>query len=216
MSEKLSKNLNLLMAESRLNAEELSRRIGLPASTIKKIRNNDSNPTLSTLSPLAKYFSLTISQLVGDEPFPESRIKGSYKINLETLNQVPLIAWHEAIIWPTAYNPSRATVTTEHRYSKNAYALLVEEDNWENLAKDTALLVEPALEVEHRDFIIVHKNGQKIPTLKQALLDEGQMYLKPVTQGYNIAVFTPEHKILGVIVEYKKHLKKTYPHNEQL
>lgn len=217
MSEKLSKNLNLLMAEAHLNAEELSRRIGLPASTIKKIRNNnDSNPTLSTLSPLAKYFSLTISQLVGDEPFPVSRIKGSYKIDPETLNHVPLISWHEAILWPTTPNPSRSTITTEHKYSKNAYALLVEEDNWENLAKDTALLVEPALEVEHRDFIIVYKNGQKIPTLKQALFDEGQMYLKPVTQGYNIAVFTPEHKILGVIVEYKKHLKKTYPHNEQL
>jgi SOS-response transcriptional repressor LexA len=67
------------------------------------------------------------------------------------------------------------------------------------------------LQVEHRDFIIVYKNGQKIPTLKQALFDEGQIYLKPVTQGYNIAVFTSEHKILGVIVEYKKHLKKTYP-----
>lgn len=217
MSEKLSKNLNLLMAEARLNAEELSRRIGLPASTIKKIRNNnDSNPTLSTLSPLAKYFSLTISQLVGDEPFPESRTKGSYKIDPVTLNHIPLIAWHEAILWPTIHDPSRSTITTEHKYSKNAYALLVEEDNWENLAKNTALLVEPALEVEHRDFIIVHKSGQKIPTLKQALFDEGQMYLKPVTQGYNIAVFTPEHKILGVIVEYKKHLKKTYPHNEQL
>ena len=111
--------------------------------------------------------------------------------------------------------PSRSTITTEHRYSKNAYALLVEEDNWENLAKDTALLIEPAFEVEHRDFIIVHKSGQKIPTLKQALFDEGQMYLKPLTQGYNIAALTPEHKILGIVVEYKKHLKKTYSHNEQ-
>lgn len=204
------------MAEGHLNAEELSRRIGLPASTIKKIRNNnDSNPTLSTLSPLAKYFSLTISQLVGDEPFPESRIKGAYKLDPETLNHVPLISWHESITYPITDNSPRSTVTTEHRYSKNAYALLVEEDNWENLAKDTALLVEPTLEVEHRDFIIVYKTGQKIPSLKQALLDEGQMYLKPVIQGYNIIVCTPEHKILGVVVEYKKHLKKIHLYNEQ-
>ena len=216
MSEKLSKNLNLLMAEGRLNAEELSRRIGLPASTIKKIRhNNDANPTLSTLSPLAKYFSLTIGQLVGNEPLPGSRIKGSYKIAPEILCHVPLISWQDAIIWPTTCDDqSRPTITTEHKYSKTAYALLVEEDDWENLAKDTALLIDPSLKAEHRDFIIVHKDGQKIPTLKQALFDEGQMYLKPVTQRYNIAAFTPEHKILGVIVEYKKHLKKIYPHNE--
>ena len=37
MSDKLSINLDLLMSEARLNAEELSRRIGIPATTIKKI-----------------------------------------------------------------------------------------------------------------------------------------------------------------------------------
>jgi SOS-response transcriptional repressor LexA len=218
MFEKLSKNLNLLMVEARLNAEELSRRIGLPASTIKKIRNNnDSNPTLSTLSPLAKYFSLTISQLVGDEPFPESRVKGSYNIDSTLLNSIPLISWLEAITWPATYDVDNlfpSIITTEHTYSKNAYALLIEEDNWENLAKDTALLVDPVLNVEHRDFVIVYKAGQKIPTLKQALFDEGQIYLKPVIQGYNMLTFTDEHKILGVVVEYRKNLKKLFSHFE--
>lgn len=208
MPEKLSENLNLLMAEARLNAEELSRRVGIPASTIKKIRNNnDANPTLSTLLPLAKYFSITISQLVGDESFPDERIKGAYKVNAESLNHIPLISWLNAITWPDGSDEAHHSITTEHNYSKNAYALLVEEDNWENLTKDTILLIDPALQVDHRDFVIVYKNGQKIPTLKQALFDEEQIYLKPVTHGYNIAIFTPEHRILGVIVEYKKHLK---------
>ncbi|MGQ3892021.1 helix-turn-helix domain-containing protein [Legionella sp. CNM-4043-24] len=209
MSEKLKTNLDLLMKEARLNAEELSRRIGLPASTIKKIRNNnDPNPTLSTLTPLAKYFSLSISQLVGDEPFPESRISGSYKINPNTLHHISVISWEEAITWPLNDSKVRPTITTEFDYSKDAYALIVDEDDWESLSKDTALLVDPKLEVEHRDFIIIHKDGQKIPTLKQVLFDEGQMYLKPVTQKYNIAIFTSEHKILGVVVEYKKLLRK--------
>ncbi|HEX4046037.1 MAG TPA: helix-turn-helix domain-containing protein [Gammaproteobacteria bacterium] len=210
MSEKLSKNLDLLMAEGLLNAEELSRRIGLPASTIKKIRNNsDSNPTLSTLSPLAKYFSLSISQLVGDEPIPTTRIKGSYKIDEEKLYHVPIISWQDSITWPSSEKQPQQTATTEHLYSKNAYALIVEEDDWENLAKGTAILVDPALEAEHRDFVIIFKKGQKIPTLKQVLFDEGHIYLKPITKGYNIAALSSEHRILGIIVEYKKHLKKT-------
>jgi SOS-response transcriptional repressor LexA len=214
MSKKLSENLNLLMTEAHLNAEELSRRTSLPASTIKKIRNNDSNPTLSTLTPLAKYFSLTISQLVGDEPFPKSRIKGSYQILPEKLNPIPLISWQDAITWPNISHPFKNTIMTEHLYSKNAYALLVTEEDWDNLVKNTLLLVDPEFEIEHRDFVIVHKKGQKTPTLKQALFDEGQMYLKPVAQGYNIALFTSEHKVLGVVVEYKKHLKKLYPPHE--
>lgn len=70
------------------------------------------------------------------------------------------------------------------------------------------LLVDPTLIVEHRDFVIVYKNGQAIPTLKQAIYDEGQLYLKLVTQGYNIISYTTEHKVLGVVVEYKRHLKR--------
>lgn len=208
MSEKLGKNLNLLMAEARLNAEELSRRIGLPPSTIKKVRNGDSNPTLSTLTPIAEYFDLSISQLIGDEAIPNSRIKGSYKINPLTLTQVPLISWKDAISWPNKLIEPQSFLSTEHSYSKNAYSLMVEEDGWENLTKDTALLIDPTLELQHRDFVIVYKNGQNIPTLKQALFDEGNIYLKPVQQAYNIAIFTTEHKILGVVVEYKKHLRK--------
>lgn len=208
MSEKLSKNINLLMKEARLNAEELSRRISIPASTIKKIRSNsDTNPTLSTLLPIAKYFSLTISQLIGDEPFPQARMKGSYLIDPKMLNRIPLISWQQAIYWPCGNYDNHSEVFTEHLYGENSFALKVEEETYENLAKGTALLIDPSLKVEHRDFIIVYKNGQRIPSLKQALFDEGNIYLKPLIQGYNIINLTPEHKILGVVIEYKKHLK---------
>ncbi len=209
MFEKLSDNLNLLMEEASISADELGRRTGIPSSTIKKIRNRyNPNPTLTTLLPLAQYFVVTLGQLVGDEPLPETRIKGAYRVNNEKLRQVPAISWEESIHWPSAINHEHLTVTTENNYSETAYSLMVEEENWENLTRGTALLVDPALEVEHRDYIIVHKQGQKIPALKQALFDEGQIYLKPVTHGYQIVILTPEHKILGVVVEYRKHLKK--------
>lgn len=208
MSGELSQKLNLLMAEARINAEELSRRIGLPASTIKKIRNNqDANPTLSTIAPIAKYFALTISELVGEVELPKSRIKGTYRINDEALNRVPLISWQNAINWPDSSVGSSKSISTEHRYSENAFALLVEEDNWENLVKGTALLIDPEIEIEHRDFIIVHKNGQQLPVLKQALFDDGNIYLKPAVIGYQLTILSSEHRVLGVVVEYKKNLK---------
>lgn len=209
MSEKLCDNLNLLMQEARISAEELSRRIDLPASSIKKIRNFDNiNPTLSTLSPIAKYFCLSISQLVGDEPLPESREKGSYQLSSEKLSHIPLISWQETIAWPATYNKSHSTITTEHSYSKNAFALLIEEEGLENLSKGTILLIDPTIKPEHRDFVIVYKTDQKMPSLKQALFDDDQIYLKSVILGYNISLFTIEHKILGIVVEYKKNLKK--------
>ena len=210
MFEKLCDNINLLMAEARVSADELARRTGLTSSTIKKIRNRyDPNPTLSTLVPLAQYFAVSLSQLVGDEPLPETRIKGTYQTSLEKLRHIPLISWEESSHWPSTSDQKHTTITTENDYSESSYALIVEEDDWENLAKGTALLIDPTLKADHRDFIIVHKEGQPIPTLKQAVFDEGQMYLKPVTKGYSVVKFTPEHKILGVVIEYKRHLKKT-------
>ncbi len=209
MFDKLSKNLNLLMEELRISADELGRRTSLPASTIKKIRNRyNPNPTLTTLLPLAKFFSITLSQLVGQEPLPKHRIKGAYKENIETICHIPVLSWEEAIAWPKTIDQDHNTVTTEFNYSKNSFALMVEEDGWENLSIGTALLVDPSVKAEHRDFIISYKEAQSIPSLKQVLYDEGQLYLKPVVTGYNISIFTPEHRILGVVVEYRKNLKR--------
>jgi SOS-response transcriptional repressor LexA len=217
MSEKLTKNLNFLMTEARLSAEELSRRIGLPPSTIKKIRNSvNLNPTLSTLSPLAAYFSLTLSQLVGDEPFPKGLFNGSPPIKHDLSIQIPLISWRESITWPEGLHETHSTIATEHEDSKTAYALMVEEEDWENVTKGTILIVDPELQAEHRDFVIVHKAGQEIPSLKTLLINEGERYLKPVTSGYSIVALTLEYRILGVVVEYKKNLKKKHQWNNEV
>ncbi len=209
MFDKLGDNLNLLMAEAHISADELSRRTSLPASTIKKIRNfNNPNPTLTSLMPLAQYFSISLSQLVGDEPLPINRTKGSYQLNPQLIRLIPILTWQEAITWPATKEIEHAMLATEYEYHENAYALMVEEDDWENLMKGTALLIDPAIKPEHRDFVIVYKCGQDIPLVKQVLFDEDQMYLKPLIHGYNITTCTEEHKILGVVVEYKKHLKK--------
>jgi SOS-response transcriptional repressor LexA len=209
MFEKLSENLNILMSEIHISADELGRRTGLPSSTIKKIRNHyNPNPTLTTLLPLAQFFSVTLGQLVGSESLPVVRSKAEHQEYIEVGRHIPVLSWIKAISWPSSNEKVFSTITTEHDYSENAYALMVEEDDWENLTKGTALLIDPALKPEHRDFVVVHKEGQAIPTLKQILYDEGQVYLKPLVHGYNVTVLASDHKILGVVVEFKKHLRK--------
>ncbi len=209
MFEKLSDNLNLLMAEIRISADELARRISLPASTIKKIRNRyNPNPTLATLLPLAQFFSVTLGQLVGNEPFPENRMKGRYKENIKTARSLPVLHWDEILTWPKQNARAYATITSEYAYSDNAYAVMVEAHDWENLFPGTVLLIDPALLPEQRDFVVTYKQGQTEPTLKQVLFDEEQMYLKSVLPSGNIIALLPEHKLLGVVVEFKKQLRK--------
>lgn len=194
------------MAETRVNANELARQTGLPASTIKKIRNRDNpNPTLTTLLPIAKFFSISLSRLVGDEPLTHIHpVSHSQK-----KHRVPVLTWEEAIHWKKNHSAAQSIFAIEHAYSEQTYALIVEEDDWENLAKETILLIDPKTEPKHRDYVITHKKGQKVPTLKQLLHDDGKKYLKPIIQGYNIATLTSDHKILGVAMEYRKQLKKS-------
>ena len=187
MFEKLSDNLNLLMNETQLSADELGRRTGLPASTIKKIRNRYSpNPTLTTLLPLAKFFSVTLGQLVGDEPLTRE------SSSISPVYTTPSISWLETLSWP----------------KNQSYMLTVEENDWEDLSRGTLLLIDPALNPEHRDLVVVHKTGQPTPGLKQILFDEEQAYLKPLIKGYSISPLTGEHTILGVLVEHKKILRQ--------
>lgn len=209
LAQRLSKNLNLLIAECGIDGVQLSKHTGIPVTTINRLRKDDpnNNPTISTLVPLADFFAINLSQLIGDEPLPATRIKGAYRVDPAVFNHLPLLSWQEAIHWPQTINENHEMIQTEHQYSDHAYALIVEEEHWENLSKGTALLIDPLCRAEHRDLTIVYKNGQALPTVKQLLFDDEQIYLKPLTYGYNISPIKPDQKILGVVVEYKKHLK---------
>lgn len=193
------------MTKTGLNASELARRTDLPASTIKKIRNRDNpNPTLATLLPIARFFSISLSQLIGDEP-----INGFVSSGFQT---VPLLSWSEAITWPKN-SIDKATIKIEARYSDKVFALEVENEEWDKLNKGTILFIEPNIRPEHRDWVLIHKIGQTSPSLRQIMLDDEHLYLKPLTAGYSITHLTAEHKILGVVMEFRKQLKSNLHNN---
>lgn len=201
MFKKLCENLKSLMIEKSINASELARSTGLPASTIKKIRNYDNpNPTLATLLPITQYFSVSLSQLVGDEPLPQ--------VKTAKPSQVPILTWKEAIAWPTTHHDPHLFAMTENIYSSYAFALRVEKEDWSMLSKETILFFDPSHNASHSDYVVVYKQDQQIPTVRQILHDEENIYLKPLTEGYPILKLTPQHKILGVMMEYRKQIIK--------
>ena len=206
MTNKLRDNLLRLMKDAHLNAEQLSRRVGLPASTIKKIRNNaECNPTLSTLLPIAKYFSLTVSQLLGDIDWPTDRINARSPTTTTALSSLPIRDWQDCGDLDQKKHYER--VSSENNYSADAFALVVQTEEWENLLPGTILLVEPNYKPQHRDYIITKKRNQIEATLKQWLVNDDEVYLKTPTAGFPIQALPKEQQVLGVVVEYKKKLK---------
>lgn len=209
MFDKLSDNLNLLMAKTRINASELARQTGVPASTIKKIRSrNNINPTLATLLPLAQKFSLNVSQLIGDTEIPVQETKRIQ--NHESKEAyLPLLTWREATTWPSLSNNNQiSSEIASKQYGKQCFTLAIEEDNWKGFTKGSIVIIDPESAIEHRDFALVHKEGSSTPALRQVLHDDGNIYLKPIVSDYHIAILTPQHRFVGVVIETRKKLKR--------
>ena len=64
---KLGLNLKNLLNQTKLTESELARRTGVAQQVINRIASGkNTNPKLDTLSQIASYFMVSISQLVGD------------------------------------------------------------------------------------------------------------------------------------------------------
>lgn len=61
--------LRKLMIETRIRESELSRALGINRSTLHQLLNMEEiSPKVETLRPIAKYFNVSLDQLIGDSP----------------------------------------------------------------------------------------------------------------------------------------------------
>lgn len=200
--EKLSNNLNFLISETRLNASELARRTGIPASSIKKIRNNDHpNPTLTTLIPLANFFAITISQLIGETPLNLEQAKTP-----SSQPQIPIISWSETATWPKLTDTPRAFAAADRIY-QNAFGLIIEENLGEHFRKNSLLIIDSNAQPQSHDYVLTLKNPQTKPSIKQILIEDEHVFLKSLLIDELVAKKEIDVVIAGVVVECRCYLK---------
>ena len=205
MLNSLNENLNLLMAKVRISSDELARQINIPATTIKRIRNNEhANPTISTLIPIAKFFSISLDQLTGIKPL--TNLKNKSPGNMQ---EIPLLSWREIINYIKIKHIERSTfISVEKIVSEKAFSLIVEDDDLVFFPKNCILIVDPAVQALNGDYIIVTNIKSNIPTIRKYIVEMDQIYLKSLISGIGIVPLTLEYKILGVILQYKVELKQ--------
>ncbi|HEX4044573.1 MAG TPA: helix-turn-helix domain-containing protein [Gammaproteobacteria bacterium] len=203
MLKNLSENLIVLMAKARLNASELARLTGLQHTTIMRIRNNEqANPTITTLLPIAQYFSLTLSQLIGDEPLPRRRgIHGDTQ-------EIPLLSWHACAQLSEAIDkPDAKRVITERQVSAKAFALVLENQELDGFPQNSLLIVDPEKMPHSGDYVIAINVERKVASLKKLIIEAEQTYLKPLIAGLAPCALTAAYEILGTVVQCKIDLK---------
>ncbi len=204
---RLRDNLIRLMKDHETNMTHIYKETGVPVTTIQRIcKDPNANPTLASLMPIADFFSITLAQLIGEDPLPNGK---ATKSTVKNWTNVPIISWEQAINWPNLShsNPEQPHVATEIKVAENTFALEINEDHWEQFHRGSIVIVNPALKPVNRDYVVTHKTGSNHATLKQILLHENDIYLKPMNSDFKTTLMDDSHQILGIVIQVRMNLK---------
>lgn len=209
----LSENLKILMTLAKINASELARRTGIAQPIIHRLSTGQNvNPKLATIKPVANYFMITISQLVGEDPLPSDQVYIKTSPENRSWTRVPMISWKDAIEWPSAitrYENSvdSVYVSTDAKVSKLAYGLLIKGRSMEPIFPEgTTIIIEPKRKPNDRDFVVVHIAGEEEARLKQVIVDGKDLYLKslnPELDTMKLMQISSTEQFLGVMAQAK-------------
>ena len=196
---KLSHLLKQLMDKHQLTTASLARITGIGQPVIYRLVSGETdNPKIATLSPIARHFNLSISQLIGDDTLPN----GSSEQEL-TLQKIPILSWEEVLHWQDNTLSTKKFITTTQAVSVNAYALITKDTTMQpKFPENTTLLVDPDLQPKNRDYVIVNVGNNEQATFKQLLFDGSDKYLKPLNADFKVTrIDNQPHRFLGVVTE---------------
>jgi SOS-response transcriptional repressor LexA len=193
--------INRLMADKKIRVAELARRINLPQPTIHRIATGAcEHPHLSSLEPIANFFSISIDQLKGHEPIPW----------LDRVSKVPFITWEQATDWPSNRNEMQNSklIFTDANVGKNGYALIINDVSMDPaFPKNTLLIADPDKSPKDRSYVIAKLSNIEEPIFRQLLIDAHDRYLKalsPDFDQYKMTRLSNNDKILSIIVQAKR------------
>lgn len=204
----ISKILKQLMFECGIKEAELARQTSIPQTTINRLLLTEStDPRATTLIPIAKFFSVTVGQLIGQEPLTQERITGTYNpTNKSSWTNIPVISWEEIQSWIfkkgklTPYNHTK-WIATEREVSEGSFALKTLKFMEPRFKRGSTIIVDPKSLYNDGNYVIVSfKNSE--PTIRKLIKDGPDIYLVKL---YGDEKPTPLNKnevsILGTIVE---------------
>lgn len=202
----LNQILSKLMQKNKISLTILHRNTGIAIPTLKRLQSDPTaNPTISTLLPIANFFGISLNQLIGTEHIPD-HISGFIEEKKYWL-RVPVIAWKQSCHWPSVEISTSNFVFTDAEVGNNPYALIIEEDDWMGFLKNSFLIINYDLKPSHKDYAIIHKVGQDIPTLKQIIRDEDKVYLKSLNTYSSPTPLDEYHRFLGVLIQVTNTIK---------
>lgn len=205
----LSTILKRLMLKENLTESELSRRTGIGQPVIHRISSGETdNPKIDTLLPIAGYFSITLSELVGDHPLPAGKIHSNNSTPVAVhWQKVPLLNWGQVDHWlnhKQCQFPLR-NIGCQYALSEQAYAVEMSDNSLSpRFPVNTVFVVEPERAPVQGSFCVVLPSGHQTAVVYQMKIDsEGNASYQPLNQHYQglAGAEAKQAKCLGVAVQ---------------
>ena len=122
----LSTNLRKLLTLANISEHELSRRTGIKQPIIHRLLSGENkNPTISTLKPLADYFTVSTSQLIGEQDI-ENSWSGFTSHKHQGWKEIPLINWDQVATSQDNREFSKV-ISVDCNVGNEAFALLIKD-----------------------------------------------------------------------------------------
>lgn len=205
----LSTILRRLMFEQHIKTTELARQIGLPQATVHRIVSGASpRPHLTSLKPLADFFSVSIEQLKGQEPI-ESLLGATGGIS-PNVNMVPMIPWEQASNWQNMLKDQAKlrSILTDISINPRTFATQMTDSSMDpQFPLGTILIIDPEKEPQDRRFVLAQLKDPQQIVFRQLIIDGQNRYLKPLSpdlEQFAMNKLTDDDEICGVLVQARK------------
>jgi transcriptional regulator with XRE-family HTH domain len=203
---KLALTLKTLLGQLNLSESELARQTGVCQPVIHRMASGETdNPKIETLRPIAKFFSISLEQLIGDAPLTNETI---FHVEQEWFN-IPLTTLKDVITWEKKQYRHQHYAKTDIETSDKGFAIRLKDSTMYPMFPDgTLLIIEPLQEACHKDFVIAHLKNQPQATFKQLLVDGNTRYLKTINRDFPPQKLSKADKIMGVMLQARIDFRK--------
>jgi transcriptional regulator with XRE-family HTH domain len=195
----IATNLRKLMTLANINENELGRRTHIKQPIIHRLLSGkNKNPKLLTIKPLADYFMLSVSQLIGEQEIVSSW-QGFTTKDHHGWTEVPLMNWEQ--FNKLSEHKLSKFIVTECNISQNAFAIYITDQSMEPLFPEKCIvIVEAELEPNNDNYVVIKTANDEL-ILRHFMLISGDKFTNPLNHKFGtICKLSKKDKILGTVV----------------
>ena len=202
LSSNFQKILNYLMDSRGISAAKLSKGTNIPPPTISRLLSGyTDDPKISTMLQLAKYFSVSLDQLMGLSPLDKNNIQAHTQESIS----LPIISWKESVSYKRILSSINEEnwdnwILTEKPISEFSFGLKTKHHLEPRFPTGSILIVEPDLEVCEGDLVIVHYKNANETSIREVFFDGNKRKFLNINNS-NLSDEECETSIIGVVVK---------------